>query len=406
MFFQCRSTTLREDIASDSEDKGGWSVEHTDSPFRVLDFLDTRAILLYNETVKMYTARELTRPENILAAFQGIGNIIGTHLGADLVFGLPRSHFDYALLWDTKKAPDPRLPRKHGEETQSPNDNQSAQGKREFPSWSWCGWENSVMEYKSDTTVSGPIGDLHDWLVNHTWIVWFIRDGQGSLKLVWDKTQAKEGGPKTLNSWEGYAKTPVSDTDQDLNPYGRAASQQAQAAKYPTRFSKSIPEYPFGVHINTPGSPATSEAYGDDQMFLQFYTWSAFFRLGEHLSSHSPDMETDTGLQRYGILDYKDDWCGTIVLDKRREKDKKFKFGVEHEFIALSDAKNFADEEYAGWMYYISKDKAQSEWDLYYVLLIEMKDEIAYRVGLGKVYKEAFENSCRQEKKWKEFILG
>jgi hypothetical protein len=32
--------------------------------------------------------------------------------------------------------------------------------------------------------------------------------------------------------------------------------------------------------------------------------------------------------------------------------------------------------------------------------------DISQRVGLGKVFKEAFENSCRHPKQWKEFILG
>ena len=92
------------------------------------------------------------------------------------------------------------------------------------------------------------------------------------------------------------------------------------------------------------------------------------------------------------------------MLDQRRCKD--FDSGAEHEFIAISEAKEFAKEEYDSWMYYIPKEKEQSEWDLFNVLLIEVRDEIAYRVGLGKVFKEAFENSCREEKQWKEIILG
>lgn len=137
---------------------------------------------------------------------------------------------------------------------------------------------------------------------------------------------------------------------------------------------------------------------------MQFWSWSAYLRLTEHRLTNSPSKPLGKDLKRYGITDYKGDWCGTIVLDVRREKD--FESGGEYKFIAISEAKEFSREEYNGWVYYISKEREQSEWDLYYVLLIEVKDEIAYRVGLGKVYKEAFENSCREEKKWEEFILG
>jgi hypothetical protein len=53
------------------------------------------------------------------------------------------------------------------------------------------------------------------------------------------------------------------------------------------------------------------------------------------------------------------------------------------------------------------RERNQSEWYLYHVLLIEYDEaKIASRVGLGKVYKEAFFNSCGPGRHWKEFILG
>jgi hypothetical protein len=78
------------------------------------------------------------------------------------------------------------------------------------------------------------------------------------------------------------------------------------------------------------------------------------------------------------------------------------------EFVAISDAKLFHEDEYNDWANYIPMERNQSTWDLYYVWLIEYRDDIAYRVGLGKVYKEAFKkNSCKPgERRWKEFILG
>ena len=78
-----------------------------------------------------------------------------------------------------------------------------------------------------------------------------------------------------------------------------------------------------------------------------------------------------------------------------------------HEFIAVSDAKGFELEEYDGWTYYTPAEKEQSAWELYYVLLVVHDDlGVAHRVGLGKVYKEALQNSCDGEAEWKEFILG
>ncbi|KAF2095138.1 hypothetical protein NA57DRAFT_79623 [Rhizodiscina lignyota] len=82
-----------------------------------------------------------------------------------------------------------------------------------------------------------------------------------------------------------------------------------------------------------------------------------------------------------------------------------------YESIAISDAKEFHEDEYDDWAYYVSKEKQLSAWDLYYVLLVENSEQnenIWYRVGLGKIFKEAFNNSCGPDRKkqWKELILG
>ncbi|KAF2193172.1 hypothetical protein K469DRAFT_715214 [Zopfia rhizophila CBS 207.26] len=61
------------------------------------------------------------------------------------------------------------------------------------------------------------------------------------------------------------------------------------------------------------------------------------------------------------------------------------------EFVAIPHAKQFHPEEYDNWANYIPMEGKESTWDLYYVLLIEYRSDIVYRVGLGKVYKEAFE---------------
>lgn len=70
---------------------------------------------------------------------------------------------------------------------------------------------------------------------------------------------------------------------------------------------------------------------------------------------------------------------------------KEFKSGSAHEFIA----KDFSHEENDIWTYYIPKEREQSDWDLYHVLLAEKTMEgVVQRVGLGKVFQEAFQNPC------------
>jgi hypothetical protein len=72
-------------------------------------------------------------------------------------------------------------------------------------------------------------------------------------------------------------------------------------------------------------------------------------------------------------------------------------------FIAISDAKTFTKEECPVWTYYIHKERDESEWDLYYVLLLERNAArgVWERAGLGKVFQAAF-----TERKWAEIKLG
>jgi hypothetical protein len=137
--------------------------------------------------------------------------------------------------------------------------------------------------------------------------------------------------------------------------------------------------------------------------FLQFWTWSAHFYLS--FANQPSASSLNAGLTRFDVTDCHGDWCGTVVIDT--ELSNTLDFRAAHEMIAISDAMSFSNEEYDGWTYYTSAERELSEWDLYYVLLVQHDAlGIAQRVGLGKVYKESFQNACGAGSAWKEFILG
>lgn len=394
MYFQCRCTAKSADIISEDE-SAGWSVEFQDSPLLMLQNLKTRPLSVYKQSLELYMTRQLTHAKDILAAFTGMGNLVCNALGGSLVYGLPSSHFDWALLWEPRAAA-----------VRRPNE-----GTEEFPSWSWCGWKNEVMEYK-EQMLAGCEDNLHDWLRKHTWITWYIRDGSGNLRLVWDDGESKTASPHAETTYKGYS-LPHNYNAETHDRYGRfvkdVAKERERRITKSGKFELILAECPYGVDIigNLDFDPDTrSSSTERDMPYLQFKTWSAFFRI--ELS----DTAGDTIFRRYSILDYKDDWCGTILLDKLWvELDgvpTTRDLNIPLEFIALSDAKQFSEGEYGAWANYIPMTRKESSWDLYYVMLIETKSDISYRVGLGKVFKEAFEkNCCRQEtERWKEFILG
>lgn len=386
IYFQCRSTTMSEDVISEDHE-AGWSLDLLNAPLQRMRELESRPLFVYSTCVEMYTDRNLGRPDDIMAAFHGIGNTISTALGGHLTYCLPNTHFDWALLWEPRDAPERRLSRENT-----------------FPSWSWCGWDKAVMEYKT-STVAGCLTNLHEWLMEHTWIVWYIRDGHGVLRLVWDCVRKMEANEKMHRKWRGYPrKVPTEDADSH-DRFGRLIPGKVKPYRR-NEFTRTLPEYPYSVSINEPGSQ--NDQQFSDLRFLQFWTLSAHFRL-ERRSGPFNSISSNVGrnLDRVGISDCKGDWCGTIVLDHRwLNKQDELDPRKKHQFIALSDAKGFDEkEEYAGWTYYIPKEREQSEWDLYYVMLIETEGDISQRVGIGKVFKQAFYNSFAPGRRWDEFIL-
>jgi hypothetical protein len=212
---------------------------------------------------------------------------------------------------------------------------------------------------------------------------------------VYDTTLQQQTDSKAENHWMGY-KQPSSNGAQSFDLYGRIPRWPEKSA---TTFHRTLPDFPFSV-CKANGERDPSQA---DMRFLQFWTWSAHFYLA---FANPPSPPTLTaGLERFDITDCNGDWCGTIVITS--ELSATLDLRDMHEVIALSDAKGFELEEYDGWTYYTPAEREQSAWELYYVLLVQHDDlGIAHRVGLGKVYKDAFQNSCGGVAEWKEFIFG
>ncbi|KAI1077542.1 heterokaryon incompatibility protein-domain-containing protein [Whalleya microplaca] len=471
IYFQCRSTSMSEDIFA--EPTGcGWSLDLIHSPLQMMSQFQDRALWFYIRCVFLYTQRKLHEPFDILAAFSGMCKFMEYTMNAPFLFGLPTSHFDFALLWQPISTSS-RL-------EQSERSNEPKYKHMKFPSWSWCGWESNGIEYRSDL-VDGCLTDVCTWLSDHTWIDWHIRDGHGTLRHK-----------STNDKWKGYMvryndnlrrNTSISNEDErdlrrpnimdavdrrlslprrarsntpdtqshepDTPPFphaaifdtirydrdGRWLPRSANFRGKPTvQFTLTLPEDPYNVrtieHWHQTGSSLNREF--PDQPFLQFFTWSKIFHVvpakaqrKEHHGSHSND-DDNKELRRCHIIDRLGDKCGSIVVDakwleehQQGKKDdrngmsngtgKHFQGeqaeNTEFRFIAISEAKSFTKEEFPDWTYYIPKERSESEWDLFFVLLIEESavEGFSRRVALGKVFKTAFN---RSDNEWKEIILG
>ncbi|KAK2039714.1 HET-domain-containing protein [Colletotrichum somersetense] len=192
VYFQCRSTGMSEDIFGDQKG-AGWSLDLVDAPLQMFRQLDNRSIWVYMKCVELYTERKLTQAKDIQAAFSGMANLMEGRMRAPFIHGLPSSHFDLALLWEPIGSSRRRVAGEARENASIPD----------FPSWSWTGWVGEV-QYKEDL-VSGILDNVSDWLDTRTWIEWWVRDGNGDLRPLWDPRESREDQSKE-RKWRGYTQ--------------------------------------------------------------------------------------------------------------------------------------------------------------------------------------------------------
>lgn len=196
VYFQCLSTGMSEDIFADREG-AGWSLDLVNAPLQMLRELHRRPLWVYLKCIALYTSRQLTKPKDVLAAFSGITNRLMETMQAPFIFGLPSSHFDLALLWEPRRSIQRRRPKD--------DDEKKDYDGLEFPSWSWSGWTGEAVEYKSGM-VEGCLTNLQEWLTKHTWICWYIRDGHGNLRPLWNAEKSSHGikSVPVEQLWQGY----------------------------------------------------------------------------------------------------------------------------------------------------------------------------------------------------------
>jgi hypothetical protein len=97
-----------------------------------------------------------------------------------------------------------------------------------FRSWSWCCWKGG-----RSCQLEGVLTNVHEWLADHTWIVWYIRDGCGNLRPVWKSAKSK-ASDSVERRWKGY---------KDVSPDIEFANFQEKAQKKlgnPTRRARKI----------------------------------------------------------------------------------------------------------------------------------------------------------------------
>ena len=116
------------------------------------------AINILGDFIEEFNDKDLTFPEDVLDAFAGLASVLGGQYPGGFISGLPSVFFNMALLWDGYHA-QRRLPKKSGKHYC-------------LPSWSWIGWMRrgppptwDSFVAPSQTGVSSAAVNLSNWTV-------------------------------------------------------------------------------------------------------------------------------------------------------------------------------------------------------------------------------------------------
>lgn len=302
-------------------------------PDKLLRFPDTTSryiregqaqSVMYFQAVQAYSLRNLTFPSDTLKAFSGIGAVLSQALSSTMIYGLPASIFDLALLWQ----PAGQMSRKEG-----------------FPSWSWAGWHGAVqwngdtMELASYGPLPGPKQEqevITAWIRTRTWIDWKYRDENGVERLVWDHNREGKTGCIFWPS-SGYNETSDigygSKAATNKNPLGRHSNSDSVISTYRSRYSS-----PPDVRSYLTNIPDNLRPLCFQTLSVQFYIRPSdhYLRYG----SVDPCWEANG---RVVFLLYTKDLqiCGYVLLDETWKS--KFCAEEPYEFLLLSEANYYCD---------------------------------------------------------------
>ena len=327
-----------------------------------------------------FSERSLSLQSDVLNAWTGVEKFLAKQMRTSFFFGLPVQMFEQALLWQ------------HG---------QRAKRRVGFPSWSWTGWVGAV--YWED---DGPLGIKEGPSQRDVFIVWYRKADHHRYRLIWDIKElqaAFEKSPRSLQYLQKFVEARSSGKDcllerrVDRFPSpGNAKSAQAKKT-YPTARRSDL----LSSFAQVSGAPP-------EYPYLHFWTHSATFRLSAHSQTSSNTQSLADGLCSAVLRDNREELCGSILI---HEDWMNSRIDELVEVIVLSGARDWdrRDQAFfkAGNLIRYRRTTRTYKWPLWNVMLIRWDDRnVANRVAVGKVYKEAMEHAFTPGTEWKEITLG
>ncbi|KAL8750074.1 MAG: hypothetical protein Q9184_006556 [Pyrenodesmia sp. 2 TL-2023] len=323
----------------------------------------------YSRLVQEYTMRKFSRVEDVTSACAGITTTLSRSFSGPFIHGLPELYFDAALLWRLKQTSDwaQMASLEHA--------------KTGIPSWSWQGW-NLVESVPLDLTAwtSRSRHQRRTSLGRHRWSFAKMRTN-----------------PTCQWYLQGSNQTRIARTDLFMYDPAIYDTFQTECTGWQDMGEYFVhecdPETWFDFPLPLLRDPDRVEVQEQSHL-LNFKTERAFF------------SEWRAGLYdgTVPIQDQAGAWAGVlkrdVSVDWDEERDINELIGVVgddiYELIAISTGTIAIMEEYDEcfmheWQHIRQYKPDLETWEFYNVLLITSEDGIAYRRGIGRIDKTAWE---------------
>lgn len=304
----------------------------------------------YESLVRQYCRRKLSYQSDGIRAFSGILDVLSQTYEGGFLHGLPAMFFDMAMLWDPYPGAKPRVVAPGSE-------------KLLFPSWSWAAWEGKVgNNYSDDMCRVPPCIDVYPV------VKWCHVEGEGARTNFVNSTgyfmhQIRLRGNDVTDLDLSIFTTPTVDMNKmrvDESEWNRLLHGNVMRAFVRLR-------------------PAKEEV--EEQAVIQI-SWE---------EKVPPFVE-------YRIIGAKDEKTMGWLKVPSASHDKALLGEVAvGECIVISESKAHGprwkkwlrDIYYPEWNEIEGTTDAE-EYGYYNVLWVEWRDGIAYRKGIGRVWKEGW----------------
>lgn len=310
--------------------------------------------------VTQYSRRQLTYAEDVLKAFSACITITARSFNAGILYGIPETFFDGCLLWEPSKVCKTPLERRK---------DVAGNTLQQFPSWSWVGWSGAV-DCSRWEAVHHSIHDAANPVVNplerqaddriYPMVTWY--------KLPKRLTGAKQRIESTYCKREPlpYRENPPVIGSSTEDTWSHILSCNARrvyllvSKHWPWKLDSRLVDERIVPLVDSAGIVA-----------------GVLTLPSRHLDFVSAGQE-----------------CELICISKEQRDARRLQdtlHGLAEFHILCEDHPFFRSADPT------TLDPARCFYKFYNVLWIEWKDNIAYRISLGRIFEEYWDSAQTEE---------